>query len=140
MGLEDTEGRKFTARLRDGEVIALTHFDSSSGEEPFRLERTGYLVAVCPGAAPASDTPVAMCRALVCGGDKSCPPAHGLKIGTCINGLCIEPSKTISPKDAIMLCLAGTGAGNSSPAQIERFALGLNCGQPCKVPTPCRQP
>jgi hypothetical protein len=39
-----------------------------------------------------------------------------------------------------MLCLSGTGLGRETPAQIERYALALNCGSPCKIPAPCAQP
>jgi hypothetical protein len=39
-----------------------------------------------------------------------------------------------------MLCLAGTGLGRETPAQVERYALALNCGNPCRIPTPCAQP
>jgi hypothetical protein len=39
-----------------------------------------------------------------------------------------------------MLCLAGSGLGSEQARQVERYALGMNCGAPCKVPAPCRQP
>ena len=138
--LKDTEGRRFTARLKESQVVSVTMNEPPNRDEPFTIERKGYLVAVCPGSATSVDIPIAQCRGLVCRADQECPPAHGLKHGTCINGLCIEPSNSIGPDDAIMLCLAGTGVGDSLPSQIERFALGLNCGEPCKVPTPCKQP
>ena len=138
--LKDTEGRSFTASLKVSEVVSATQNEPPNRDERFTIERKGHLVAVCPGLAPSARSTIARCRALVCRTDQECPPAHGLKQGTCINGLCIEPSNSIGPDDAIMLCLAGTGVGDSSPSQIERFALGLNCGEPCKVPTPCRQP
>jgi hypothetical protein len=138
--LKDTEGRGFTASLKDSQVVTLKKNEPPNRDEPFTIERKGYLVGVCPGSAASAELPIAQCRSLVCRADQDCPPAHGLKQGTCINGLCIEPSNSIGPDDAIMLCLAGTGVGDSSPSQIERFALGLNCGEPCKVPTPCKQP
>ena len=106
----------------------------------FELRRTGRLVAACPKLAVSAGAAVTQCRPLVCQADSQCPPAHGLKQGTCVNGLCIEPSQDLIADDAIMLCLSGTGAGYASPPQVERFALGLNCGKPCRVPTPCRQP
>ncbi len=137
--LQDTEGRRCAARPRDGDVTGLVLVEPPLPGASFRLERNGYLVAVCPSAQGNSGSP-AQCRGLVCQTNQDCPPAHGLEQGTCINGLCIEPSHPIGANDAIMLCLAGTGVGSSSPTQAERFALGLNCGQPCKVPTPCRQP
>jgi len=59
---------------------------------------------------------------------------------TCLAELCIDPVKKISTADAIMLCLAGTGLGRNTGRQAERYALGLNCGDPCVVPSACRQP
>ncbi len=138
--LKDTEGRGFIAWLKESQVVRVTKNEPPNRDEQFTIERKGYLVAVCPGSATSAEVPIAQCRGLVCRADQECPPAHGLKQGTCINGLCIEPSNSIGPDDAIMLCLAGTGVGDSLPSQIERFALGLNCGEPCKVPTPCKQP
>jgi len=137
--LHDTEGRAFTAIVRDNEVtqVKLSHLPDSSN--PFELRRAGHLIAACP-APDASKSPMTHCRALVCKADADCPPAHGLKQGTCINALCIEPSRDIVADDAVLLCLAGTGADYASPLQVERFALGLNCGHPCRVPSPCRQP
>lgn len=138
--LKDTEGRRFTARSKNGEIVRVTPIEPTKTEDSFAIERDGYLVGVCPAAGAAAGLAMAQCRGLVCQSHQDCPPAHGLNQGTCINGLCIEPANAIGPKDAVMLCLAGTGIGRSSPVQTERFALGLNCGQPCKVPTPCRQP
>jgi hypothetical protein len=138
--LKDTEGRRFSARLKDGEVTRVTQIEPAEPNDSCVLERRGYLVGVCPGVSSSGGPALAQCRGLVCLNHQDCPPAHGLKQGTCINGLCIEPANAIGPNDAVMLCLAGTGAGISLPVQTERFALGLNCGQPCKVPTPCRQP
>jgi hypothetical protein len=109
--LRDTEGRGFTARLEKTEVVSVTQNEPPNRHERFTIERKGYLVAVCPGSAPSARSTIAQCRALVCRTDQECPPAHGLKQGTCINGLCIEPSSSIGPNDAIMLCLAGTGVG-----------------------------
>ena len=96
-------------------------------------------MGVCQHANKRTDTP-AQCRPLVCQDDKDCPPAHGLGHGTCVNGLCTEPANAISAADAVLLCLAGTGWGKGSPEQVERYALALNCGTPCKIPSPCRQP
>ncbi len=138
--LRDTEGRKFTAQVKQDEVVQLSSSDVSSRSDSFVLQRKGYLVAICPESSQMSTTAIGDCRGLICTGDYDCPPAHGLKMGTCINGLCVEPSQTINSDDAIMLCLAGTGIGRSSTLQVDRFALGLNCGQPCRVPSPCRQP
>ena len=138
--LQDTEGRRFAAHMKQDEVVKVLSTETSSEDAPFVLKRKGHLVAVCPESRPASNTAMGECRGLVCREDHDCPPAHGLKNGTCINGLCIEPSQAITPDDAIMLCLAGTGVGHSSPQQVDRFALGLNCGTPCRVPAPCRQP
>jgi hypothetical protein len=138
--LHDTEAREFTASLEGPDVSQLKLSPAPEASSRFELRRGGHLVAACPLLDGSVKVPITQCRALVCKADTECPPAHGLKQGTCINGLCIEPSQNLIADDAIVLCLAGTGADYASPAQIERYALGLNCGQPCRVPTPCRQP
>jgi len=141
--LVDTERRHFTAKCeRSGEcVLNQTAGDRRPGNKTaFTLVRVGRLVGICdvlPGHA--AETP-ADCRALVCQSDADCPPGHGLKDGQCLNALCTDPSQTLVPEDSVMLCLAGSGLGNEQARQIERYALGLNCGTPCKVPAPCRQP
>lgn len=56
-----------------------------------------------------------------------------------MGGLCIEPTHDIASADAVMLCLAGTGLGHDQARQVERYALGLNCGTPCSVPKPCER-
>jgi hypothetical protein len=140
MTLHDTERREFSARLNDSVVTEVIQSHAPDSANHFEIRHTGYLVGVCPQQANSAVAAVTQCRALVCEADSQCPPAHGLKQGTCVNGLCIEPSQSLVADDAIMLCLSGTGAGYASPVQVERFALGLNCGMPCKVPSPCRQP
>jgi hypothetical protein len=141
--LVDTERRHFLAKCqRSGEcVLSQTLGDKrSDAKSGLTLLRVGRLVGICdviPGKA--AETP-ADCRALVCQTDADCPPGHGLKDGQCVNALCTDPAQTLVPEDSVMLCLAGSGLGNEQPRQIERYALGLNCGTPCKVPAPCRQP
>ena len=142
-GLLDTEGRRFDARCeRSGEctLSQVAGSKRSDGKSALGLTRTGRLVGICdqvPGHGP--DTP-ADCRALVCQSDADCPPAHGLKDGQCLNALCTDPAQSLVPPDSVMLCLAGSGVSNGQAQQVERYALGLNCGSPCKVPAPCRQP
>jgi len=141
--LVDTEHRHFSAKCqRNGEcVLSQTSGDRHPGDKSaLALARLGRLVGVCDvvsGHGP--DTP-ADCRALVCQSDSDCPPSHGLKDGQCLNGLCTDPAQALAPEDAVMLCLAGSGLGSEQPHQVERYALGLNCGTPCKVPAPCRKP
>jgi hypothetical protein len=141
--LVDTERRHFSAKCeRTGEcVLSQTSGAKRAGDKSaLTLLRVGRLVGICdvvPGQA--LDTP-AECRALVCESDSDCPPRHGLKDGQCLNALCSDPAQPLSPEDSVMLCLAGSGLGNEQARQVERYALGLNCGTPCKVPSPCRQP
>ena len=141
--LTDTEGRRFSAKCERsgecslGQVSGAKRKDEKTG---LTFTRTGRVVGICdvvPGHGP--DTP-ADCRALVCKDDADCPPAHGLKNGQCMNALCTDQAQTLLPPDSVMLCLAGSGLGNDQAHQVERYALGLNCGTPCKVPAPCRQP
>jgi hypothetical protein len=137
--LRDTEERAFEARCdRDGRCeLSAT---SGSGEVP-RIVTLGRLIAFCPPAASETEAlPSGECRALVCESDSDCPPAHGLRDGACVNHWCIDPAGELDREDSIALCLAGTGLGRTSATQVERFALGLNCGTPCRVPRTCRQP
>jgi hypothetical protein len=135
ISLTDTEGRKFAAKCNGEGHCELARTAGPGQDSTFSLVASGRLLAVCGAEASAAE-----CRPLVCSGDGACPPAQGLQHGTCVNGLCVEPSHELTTDDSVMLCLAGTGLGKSSPAQVERFALGLNCGSPCKVPRTCRQP
>jgi hypothetical protein len=141
--LRDTEGRSFEARCEREQGCKLTLAAGPKADDPeskLALRVTGRLVGVC-NVAPASEPKSpSNCRALVCSGDGDCPPAHGSKDGHCVNGLCVEPAGELCADDAVMLCLAGTGLGRESPEQVSRFAMGLNCGSPCKIPAVCRQP
>ena len=141
--LLDTEGRQFSAKCgRDGQcsITQLSGPKREGEKTALALTRTARLVGICdvtPGHAPEGP---ADCRGLVCESDHDCPPAHGLKDGQCLNALCSDPAQTLASPDSVMLCLAGSGLGNLQARQVERYALGLNCGNPCKVPAPCRQP
>jgi hypothetical protein len=104
------------------------------------LRASGRLVGVCGRFVPGSSPQLADCRPLICQSDADCPPAEGLTRGVCINQLCTAPSHEINSDDAVLLCLAGTGGPNQTATQAERFALGLNCGTPCRIPKVCRQP
>jgi hypothetical protein len=138
--LRDTEGRSFGARC-DREGQCELSETSGSGRALPRIVTLGRLMAFCPPVAGEAEAPPAgECRALVCESDADCPPGHGLRDGTCVNGLCIDPAGQLDSDDSVALCLAGTGLGRSSAVQVERYALGLNCGHPCKVPSTCRQP
>jgi hypothetical protein len=141
--LQDTEGREFLAKCqRSGECTLSQSFGAKpeGGKTELALSQTGRLIGICdvlPGQGP--DTP-ADCRALVCQTDTDCPPSHGSKDGHCLNALCTDPAQALVSPDSVMLCLAGSGVGREQARQVERYALGLNCGTPCKVPAPCRQP
>ena len=131
--LRDTEGRTFRAACKDS-ACTLDAEGQSSAE--LEIQVLGRLMGVCPRTLGNE----ADCRALVCQADADCPPARGMLSGSCIAGLCSEPSGELSQGDATMLCLAGTGLGHATPEQVSRLALALNCGQPCKIPKPCRRP
>lgn len=140
--LKDTEGRSFLAKCNREGKCELSRAEAApvaADKVGVSLHAPGRVVAVCDVAA-ATPAETSDCRALVCRVDEDCPPNHGLPNGTCVNGLCTEPSNALNRDDAVLLCLAGTGLGRESPQQAERFALATNCGSPCVVPTPCRQP
>lgn len=137
--LSDTEGRELVARCdRDGVCeLELTKGARAPDKTGLAIWAPGRLVGLCDTVGEKPPDAAPDCRALVCKSDESCPPAHGLKHGTCINGLCVEPANPVQVEDAVMLCLAGTGLGTTKP---DRLALALNCGSPCRVPEVCRQP
>ena len=115
--------------------------EQKESETRMVLRSVGRVVGVCGPVQTEQELPDLMrCRPLMCQSDADCPPAEGLVRGVCVNQLCIEPSHPIVTDDAALLCLAGTGAGEKTPEQVERFALGLNCGEPCRIPKVCRQP
>lgn len=137
--LHDTEGRAVKARCdREGqctfELVTGTHAPDKDG---FAIHTPGMLVGLCDVKGNAGPDSPSDCRPIVCAKDQDCPPAHGLKDGTCINETCREPAASLSVEDSVMLCLAGTGLGTTKP---DRLAMGLNCGNPCRVPPVCRQP
>lgn len=137
--LKDTEGRQLRAKCTTEGVCELKFSSGSPASAELGkpvVHRFGNLVAVCDTKDGTPKTP-SDCRPIECNADTDCPPAHGLKNGTCINSLCRDPSATLTKDDALMLCLAGTGLGATRP---DLAALAANCGQPCRVPAVCRQP
>ena len=138
--LKDTEGRQFEAQCKN-KSCELTRVDGSDAEKQRAvLSHTGRLVGVCNVHSSGVKPRDFDCRALECSSQKDCPPLYGQEEGDCLNGLCIDPANEFAPADAVMLCLAGTGLGREAPMQVERYALALNCGNPCRIPNPCRQP
>lgn len=139
--LHDTEGRTFEATCT---AQGPCKFSQKSGpqraEKPTQTLMLGSrLVGLCDVKEDAPPQYPFDCRPLNCQSDAECPPLHGMKDGQCLNGHCSDPAEAIGVQDSIMLCLAGTGLGRETPAQIERYALALNCGNPCKIPAPCAQ-
>jgi len=137
--LRDTESRHVKASCdRDGKCeLTLIKGELAPDKKALVIHTTGNLVALCDVNEAKKPDATTDCRALTCDADVECPPMHGLSHGTCINGLCREPSANIGVDDAVLLCLAGTGLGTTQP---DRLALAVNCGSPCRVPAVCRQP
>jgi hypothetical protein len=137
--VKDSEGRTFTARCRQGSPCALTQTAGPKAEatRPV-LEARGRVIGVCDASGEEPPHP-ADCRPLSCSDDNDCPPLHAPATGSCLNGICVDPSQAIGSKDSVMLCLAGQGLGHSKREQVERYALGLNCGSPCVIPMICKQ-
>jgi hypothetical protein len=140
--LRDTEGRSFEATCTGQGPCK---FSQKSG--PVRIEKPAQtlmlgsrLVGICDVKEGEGPQYPFDCRPLNCHFDAECPPLHGMKDGQCLNGHCSDPAEAIGVQDSIMLCLSGTGLGRETPAQIERYALALNCGSPCKIPAPCPPP
>ncbi|HEX3774048.1 MAG TPA: hypothetical protein VHV51_06255 [Polyangiaceae bacterium] len=141
--LTDTESRTFSAQCERSGACAFTQTSGAKradGKTNQILQTNGRLIGICDVEPGQISSAVWDCRPLVCHTDADCPPAHGMKDGQCLNSLCADAAQSLGAQDSAMLCLAGTGLGREEPRQVERYALGLNCGTPCKVPTPCRQP
>ena len=141
--LRDTEGRVFTAtcdRDQRCKVVQNSGSKRGDGRTEVALSSNGRLIGLCDVRPEAEPDSPAECRALVCESDDDCPPGHGMKDGQCLEGYCSDAAKEVAPSDAVMLCLAGTGLGREQPRQVERYALALNCGSPCRVPAPCKKP
>ncbi len=147
--LTDTEQRTFDASCKDGDCVLAGGSATPTAAKPdgakaaFALHRASRFYSVCDvwmtGSRSFTINPID-CRLLTCRTDIDCPPVKGLQHGSCTSGLCIEPSGSLTSEDAGLLCLAGTGVPAGTSSQIERFALGSNCGSPCRVPSVCRQP
>jgi hypothetical protein len=143
--VHDSEGRAFEARCdkeKQGDcALTQTHGTKWPGSQPaVTLRSTSRVIGVCNAAEGQPVDSTIDCRPLVCKKDTDCPPSHGLPKGTCLGGLCTDQSHAMDESDAVLLCLAGTGLGHDSLSQLERFAMAQQCGHPCQVPTPCRQP
>jgi hypothetical protein len=136
--LKDTEGRVYTAACSE-DGCKIQGPPSNKGSIEYTLETSGRIVGICEADQRSQAKRADRCRPLVCDTDDACPPAHGLEHGACVNRLCTEPANATAVADAVMLCLAGTGWGQGSAAQVERYALALNCGSPCQIPAPCRR-
>lgn len=156
----DSEHQQFSATCKAGAPCKLSRVQGPShpppsGAEPeanaaLALRSNGRVIGLCtsgnaegaPAEGPEASARAAElinCRPLVCDGDEHCPPAEGLSHGVCINHLCTEPSHAVNVDDAVLLCLAGAGTPPKTPKQVERLALGYNCGTPCVIPKICRQ-
>ena len=133
--VKDSEGRRFSVSCGERAQQCVLK-STAGGADAVSLARNSRLFGVCPG----NGSQQADCRALVCKSDDECPPAEGATTGSCIDGWCVDPSHRLTSNDSVMLCLAGMGLGHEQPKQVERYALGLNCGEPCVVPAPCKRP
>lgn len=139
--LKDTEGRTFEATCPADSTCKLTQKSGKKrAEKPAQtLQVGGRLVGICDAPEAGSADGPFDCRPLNCQADADCPPLHNMKDGQCVHNRCSDPAQELTSADAIMLCLAGTGLGRETAAQIERYALALNCGTPCRIPAPCQQ-
>ena len=140
--LKDTEGRSFEASCPEsGPCTFAQKSGPKSSAKPSQALLVGSrLVGICDVKEGEPLQGPFDCRPLNCQTDADCPPLHDMKDGQCLHNRCSDPAEAISVQDSVMLCLAGTGLGRETPAQIERYALALNCGTPCNVPAPCQQP
>ena len=135
LSLQDSEGRSFSARCQEELSSCVLEQQSgprAGGAAP-SLRAGGRYIGVCDSPHDAD------CRLLTCSSDSACPAPGRAPSGSCIGGLCVDPRREIATSDAVMLCLAGSGLGHAEARQVERYALALNCGTPCRVPAPCER-
>jgi hypothetical protein len=140
--LRDTEGRVFLATCDRDQKCKIEQKSGpkrDDGKTEVTIGASGRLIGLCDVVPDGEPESPADCRALLCEEDDDCPPGHGMKDGQCLEGYCSDAAKEIASADAVMLCLAKTGLGRQQPRQVERYALALNCGSPCRVPAPCKR-
>lgn len=137
--LQDSEGRHFAATCTEDDPCTLKQVSGNAwpGSAAFALSAKARIQGICAVDAAGAPLGPGACRALVCQADTDCPPTRIGPNGTCLDGVCTDLERDLGPDDAVMLCLWGTGLGSESTEQIERAAMGLNCGKPCKIPAPC---
>jgi hypothetical protein len=140
--LRDSEGRSFEASCPQQQPCTFTQKSGPArADRPAQALLVGSrLLGICDVKAGEPLTGAFDCRPLTCQSNAECPPLHGMTEGQCLNHHCGDAAAPLGIQDSVMLCLAGTGLGRESPAQIERYALALNCGTPCTIPAPCQQP
>ncbi|NRA36393.1 MAG: hypothetical protein HRU17_23980 [Polyangiaceae bacterium] len=138
----DTEGRIFKATCSAGSCTGLrqTKGPKWPGKKKVALTVSGRYFGVCNSKRGGEPESLGDCRVLVCEKNKDCPHPMGLKTGSCLSGYCAEPSQSFTQQDSVMLCMKGLGLGTSSSDQLAQYATGLNCGEPCKIPSSCAQP
>lgn len=138
--LRDTEGRRFKALC---DLEGTCKLKQSAGPKwpgdaaHFRLESPGRLVGICTLEEESEEVLGSECRALTCDKGSNCPPLLGMKEGSCVAGHCVNATHDVTARDAVLMCLKGLGLGENTNEQADRFALALNCGQPCQIPKVC---
>lgn len=135
--VRDSEGRNFRVHAEGALPPHIELSPTPSGKFVLRFE--SRIVGACAAAESGAIESTADCRPIVCDTDSECPRDKS-GVVACMKGLCVVEAHPIDVSDAAMLCLSGTGVGHDIPEQVERFALAQNCGNPCQVPTACRQP
>ncbi|MFZ5891673.1 MAG: hypothetical protein ACOY0T_11520 [Myxococcota bacterium] len=135
VSVRDTEGRVFSARCPGAPETCTLKQQAGprAANATPALRASGRFVGVCDSSHDAD------CRALTCASDDDCPPPGKAQGGSCLAGFCVDPTHDIASSDAVMACLAGSGLGHADARQVERYALGLNCGTPCTIPKPCER-
>ena len=135
----DTEKRVFRIDCTEGKACSPSQVEGmkSAGARQV-LATSSHVLSVCDAAQAGYRPAPATCRPISCESDADCPIVDSTRNGTCRRGICTNPLKDLVVGDAVSLCLAGTGIGQRTPEQAEKYALGLNCGDPCRVPAACR--
>ena len=139
--LEDTEGRVFETTCKENVCSLAQRAGPKSGAARHQLLTSSRVIAICDAVGVATTPALVGCRPVICESDANCPMLEdGPTQATCKRKVCVNPAANLRVQDSVALCLAGTGIGRRTGEQAERYALGLNCGDPCRVPAACRHP
>ncbi|MDI1433492.1 hypothetical protein [Polyangium sorediatum] len=157
--VRDTTGATFSWTCSDDEPCAIEPLDAPrpaqcDGSRVFYAYSLDNFIEICSAVELDSGgwfTNTPLCRPVACDADDECPQVLNAAFA-CSAGLCqnVEPTRGITGKDVIMLCMADAPRPSHCRAQVAvpevaaEVARALaSCDDAtgvCTVPADCRQP